>query len=151
MVRGRVTSACGFVLNNYKALLSPEQMGGDHRCPVCQATFTRPQHVARHMRSRESPTPPHPAANPLQTPATAPTSVCTAVISLPEGTLSSACKCAADPHISQRSTFPPLQQVPRKRKTSRQRRGPSQGLRLCLAGNHLETSLRSMRPVQSSV
>ncbi|KAJ7199873.1 hypothetical protein GGX14DRAFT_467529 [Mycena pura] len=29
-------------------------MGGDHKCPVCQATFTRPQHVARHMRSRAS-------------------------------------------------------------------------------------------------
>jgi hypothetical protein len=28
-------------------------MAGDHKCPVCQATFTRPQHVARHMRSRE--------------------------------------------------------------------------------------------------
>ncbi|KAJ7607759.1 hypothetical protein FB45DRAFT_394411 [Roridomyces roridus] len=28
-----------------------ERMGGDHKCPVCQATFTRPQHVARHMRS----------------------------------------------------------------------------------------------------
>ena len=27
-------------------------MGGDHKCPVCEATFTRPQHVARHMRSR---------------------------------------------------------------------------------------------------
>ncbi|KAF7320612.1 Zinc finger/binuclear cluster transcriptional regulator [Mycena chlorophos] len=26
-------------------------MGGDNKCPVCQATFTRPQHVARHMRS----------------------------------------------------------------------------------------------------
>ncbi|KAF8885466.1 hypothetical protein BD779DRAFT_674752 [Infundibulicybe gibba] len=26
-------------------------MTGDHKCPVCQATFTRPQHVARHMRS----------------------------------------------------------------------------------------------------
>ncbi|CAE6410368.1 unnamed protein product [Rhizoctonia solani] len=26
-------------------------MAGDHACPVCQATFTRPQHVARHMRS----------------------------------------------------------------------------------------------------
>ncbi|KAJ7581893.1 hypothetical protein C8J56DRAFT_958454 [Mycena floridula] len=26
-------------------------MGGDHKCPVCEATFTRPQHVARHMRS----------------------------------------------------------------------------------------------------
>ncbi|KAG8744154.1 hypothetical protein FRC10_010723 [Ceratobasidium sp. 414] len=26
-------------------------MGGDHMCPVCSATFTRPQHVARHMRS----------------------------------------------------------------------------------------------------
>ncbi|KAL1742441.1 hypothetical protein HDZ31DRAFT_84131 [Schizophyllum fasciatum] len=26
-------------------------MGGDHKCSVCQATFTRPQHVARHMRS----------------------------------------------------------------------------------------------------
>ncbi|KAG1736314.1 hypothetical protein EDB19DRAFT_1721448 [Suillus lakei] len=26
-------------------------MGGDHQCTVCQATFTRPQHVARHMRS----------------------------------------------------------------------------------------------------
>jgi len=40
-------------LNNYKALLSshPGQMAGDHKCPVCQATFTRPQHVARHMRS----------------------------------------------------------------------------------------------------
>ena len=30
-------------------------MGGDHKCPVCEATFTRPQHVARHMRSRSSP------------------------------------------------------------------------------------------------
>jgi hypothetical protein len=30
-------------------------MGGDHKCPVCEATFTRPQHVARHMRSRPSP------------------------------------------------------------------------------------------------
>ena len=29
-------------------------MGGDHKCPVCEATFTRPQHVARHMRSRAS-------------------------------------------------------------------------------------------------
>ncbi|KNZ80344.1 Regulatory protein MIG1 [Termitomyces sp. J132] len=29
-------------------------MGGEHKCPVCDATFTRPQHVARHMRSRES-------------------------------------------------------------------------------------------------
>ena len=29
-------------------------MAGDHKCPVCQATFTRPQHVARHMRSRTS-------------------------------------------------------------------------------------------------
>ncbi|KAG5735305.1 Regulatory protein MIG1 [Termitomyces sp. T112] len=26
-------------------------MGGEHKCPVCDATFTRPQHVARHMRS----------------------------------------------------------------------------------------------------
>ncbi|KZT06104.1 uncharacterized protein LAESUDRAFT_743565 [Laetiporus sulphureus 93-53] len=26
-------------------------MAGDHKCPVCQSTFTRPQHVARHMRS----------------------------------------------------------------------------------------------------
>ncbi|CUA76092.1 urate oxidase [Rhizoctonia solani] len=26
-------------------------MAGDHACPVCLATFTRPQHVARHMRS----------------------------------------------------------------------------------------------------
>ncbi|KAG5727836.1 Zinc finger protein [Termitomyces sp. T112] len=26
-------------------------MGGDHKCPVCNSTFTRPQHVARHMRS----------------------------------------------------------------------------------------------------
>ena len=32
-------------------------MGGDHKCPVCEATFTRPQHVARHMRSRSSPRP----------------------------------------------------------------------------------------------
>ena len=30
-------------------------MGGDHKCSVCQATFTRPQHVARHMRSRRYP------------------------------------------------------------------------------------------------
>ncbi|KAF5388889.1 hypothetical protein D9757_005031 [Collybiopsis confluens] len=29
----------------------PCQMGGDHKCPVCSATFTRPQHVVRHMRS----------------------------------------------------------------------------------------------------
>ncbi len=28
-------------------------MAGDHKCPVCNATFTRPQHVARHMRSRK--------------------------------------------------------------------------------------------------
>ncbi|KAI0781760.1 hypothetical protein C8Q75DRAFT_571611 [Abortiporus biennis] len=26
-------------------------MAGDHKCPVCNSTFTRPQHVARHMRS----------------------------------------------------------------------------------------------------
>lgn len=26
-------------------------MGGDHKCPVCGSTFTRSQHVARHMRS----------------------------------------------------------------------------------------------------
>lgn len=37
-------------------------MAGDHKCPVCQATFTRPQHVARHMRSREFPDPPSPHA-----------------------------------------------------------------------------------------
>ncbi|KAH9955920.1 hypothetical protein BC827DRAFT_823662 [Russula dissimulans] len=35
-------------LREYHYLLS---MAGDHKCPVCQATFTRPQHVARHMRS----------------------------------------------------------------------------------------------------
>ena len=29
-------------------------MAGDHKCSVCQATFTRPQHVSRHMRSRKS-------------------------------------------------------------------------------------------------
>jgi hypothetical protein len=29
-------------------------MGGDHKCPVCGSTFTRSQHVARHMRSRTS-------------------------------------------------------------------------------------------------
>lgn len=28
-------------------------MAGDHVCPICKATFTRPQHVTRHMRSRE--------------------------------------------------------------------------------------------------
>jgi Zinc-finger of C2H2 type len=28
-------------------------MAGDHKCTVCQATFTRPQHVSRHMRSRK--------------------------------------------------------------------------------------------------
>lgn len=28
-------------------------MGGDHKCPVCGSTFTRSQHVARHMRSRK--------------------------------------------------------------------------------------------------
>ncbi|RPD55028.1 hypothetical protein L227DRAFT_332810 [Lentinus tigrinus ALCF2SS1-6] len=28
-----------------------DTMAGDHKCPVCQSTFTRPQHVARHMRS----------------------------------------------------------------------------------------------------
>lgn len=27
-------------------------MAGDHKCPVCGSTFTRSQHVARHMRSR---------------------------------------------------------------------------------------------------
>ncbi|KAG8864947.1 hypothetical protein FRB96_003535 [Tulasnella sp. 330] len=26
-------------------------MAGDHACPVCNAKFTRPQHVTRHMRS----------------------------------------------------------------------------------------------------
>ena len=74
-------------------------MGGDHRCPVCQATFTRPQHVARHMRSRKSPTPPNPAADSPQTPATAPTSVCTAVISLPEGALTSPSSCHRCSHL----------------------------------------------------
>ena len=38
-------------------------MAGDHKCPVCQATFTRPQHVARHMRSRTS-FPPNPSHTP---------------------------------------------------------------------------------------
>lgn len=58
--RGRVTSvkkAEGFfryVKSCNVVILSSSQhatMGGDHKCPVCQATFTRPQHVARHMRS----------------------------------------------------------------------------------------------------
>ncbi|WVW82250.1 hypothetical protein I302_104256 [Kwoniella bestiolae CBS 10118] len=26
-------------------------MGGDHKCPLCSATFTRPQHVGRHLRA----------------------------------------------------------------------------------------------------
>ncbi|ORX39256.1 hypothetical protein BD324DRAFT_321282 [Kockovaella imperatae] len=26
-------------------------MGGDHKCPLCEATFTRPQHVGRHLRA----------------------------------------------------------------------------------------------------
>ncbi|KAL7421048.1 hypothetical protein Q5752_003932 [Cryptotrichosporon argae] len=26
-------------------------MGGDHKCPMCSATFTRPQHVGRHLRA----------------------------------------------------------------------------------------------------
>lgn len=53
--RGRVTS---LVWNECISLsfvdCQPSTMGGDHKCPVCDATFTRPQHVARHMRSRSS-------------------------------------------------------------------------------------------------
>lgn len=64
-------------------------MGGDHRCPVCQATFTRPQHVARHMRSRTSHSP-APPANPLlstiQIPVIVRTSANTVEINLQEGT-----------------------------------------------------------------
>ncbi|RXK38451.1 hypothetical protein M231_04216 [Tremella mesenterica] len=26
-------------------------MAGDHKCPLCSATFTRPQHVGRHLRA----------------------------------------------------------------------------------------------------
>ncbi|KAG1764310.1 hypothetical protein EDD22DRAFT_455933 [Suillus occidentalis] len=39
------------LLLSSKPLIKLLPMGGDHQCPVCQATFTRPQHVARHMRS----------------------------------------------------------------------------------------------------
>ncbi|KAI0833878.1 hypothetical protein BC628DRAFT_1414591 [Trametes gibbosa] len=53
-------------------------MAGDHKCPVCQSTFTRPQHVARHMRSRQS-------LFSSPTPAIAPTNVNTVEISLPAG------------------------------------------------------------------
>lgn len=66
-------------------------MAGDHKCPVCQATFTRPQHVARHMRSRKlllstcssSSSPP-----PLQTPAIVRTNVSIVEISSLEGPFS---------------------------------------------------------------
>ena len=70
-------------------------MGGDHRCPVCQATFTRPQHVARHMRLRTSPLLPfHPAhlplsTNPNQTPVTVRTNANTVEINLQGGTTTS--------------------------------------------------------------
>lgn len=72
-----------------------EIMGGDHKCPVCQATFTRPQHVARHMRSRKSPppwsAPPlHAHAFAPQTPATDPTNASIAAISSPVATSSRA-------------------------------------------------------------
>ena len=50
--RGRMTS---LVWNAFlESCCLPSTMGGDHKCPVCEATFTRPQHVARHMRSRAS-------------------------------------------------------------------------------------------------
>ncbi|RDB16404.1 Uricase [Hypsizygus marmoreus] len=48
--RGVQTLQTTFVINQLILQLHPT-MGGDHKCPVCQATFTRPQHVARHMRS----------------------------------------------------------------------------------------------------
>jgi hypothetical protein len=64
-------------------------MAGDHKCPVCQATFTRPQHVARHMRSRKQfhslltlPTEPVP---PPQIPAIVHTNVSIVEISSLEG------------------------------------------------------------------
>ena len=68
-------------------------MGGDHKCPVCQATFTRPQHVARHMRSRKFPIAPQnrsvdPTLNLIflfQIPVTDRTSANTVEISLREG------------------------------------------------------------------
>lgn len=70
-------------------------MGGDHKCPVCQATFTRPQHVARHMRSREfflatlHLSDPQSLPFSPQTPAIDPTSVSIAVTSLQEGIIHS--------------------------------------------------------------
>ena len=68
-------------------------MAGDHKCPVCQATFTRPQHVARHMRSRKLPSPlhltppPHPSL--LQIPEIVLTNVSIVEISSLEGPFSS--------------------------------------------------------------
>ena len=45
-----------FATETATATAAKEQltMAGDHKCTVCQATFTRPQHVSRHMRSRKS-------------------------------------------------------------------------------------------------
>lgn len=44
-----------FATETATATAAKEQptMAGDHKCSVCQATFTRPQHVSRHMRSRK--------------------------------------------------------------------------------------------------
>ena len=43
--------------NAHNSPLAP--MAGDHKCPVCGSTFTRSQHVARHMRSRPYEPPTH--------------------------------------------------------------------------------------------
>jgi uncharacterized C2H2 Zn-finger protein len=74
-------------------------MAGDHKCPVCQATFTRPQHVSRHMRSRKQLSAPLAPLNLRvpQIPAIAHTSVSIVETSLPEGLSSSSLPSPAAP------------------------------------------------------
>jgi hypothetical protein len=78
-------------------------MAGDHKCSVCQATFTRPQHVSRHMRSRKllRYCSSRPAYTPTQQiPAIAHTSVSIVETSSPEGLSSLHLPSPAAPLIS---------------------------------------------------
>lgn len=84
-------------------------MGGDHKCPVCQATFTRPQHVARHMRSRMFHfllLIPHSLTPPSQTPATVRTNVSIVETNSQEGSPPVTCPMYS-PHLSLLATCSP--------------------------------------------
>jgi hypothetical protein len=161
-------------------------MAGDHKCPVCQATFTRPQHVARHMRSRECPMGRaerrwwgrasvetlHPAS---QSRPGHLVLLHLLISSSPPDTGDRPYRCqhcgdqfarrfAAPPPppdasicssrliFSQRSAFPPCQQVPPRREAPvLDRTGSPQGFVVRYPRNHLKAGVRPVRPVEPPV